>query len=111
MSKKQMRFERNATESLKKVSAVFSQRGGEYADTWENGRWLALIAVAKSIGISLSHNEARRIGAAAMFDVKYSRLEGGYKEDSIIDGIAYAANLIAEMAIQNEQTNHSGPKT
>lgn len=90
-------FDTNATETLKQVEDTFCQRGGEYGDTWRNGQWLAIKAVAKTMGIALNPEQARKLVAAALVDVKYQRLEGGYKEDTIIDGIAYSANLAAEM--------------
>ena len=96
-----MRFERNADRTLGKVKVIFTQRGAEYSDTWEDGQWLALIAVARRMGIKLSKEQARRLAAAALFDVKYARLSGGYKEDTVIDAIAYAANFAAEEA-ENE---------
>ena len=40
---------------------------------------------------------ARLLAAAALSDVKYQRMEGGYKEDTVIDRIAYDANFAAEM--------------
>ena len=101
MSTEPMRFDRNARKTLAQVDAIFMQRGQEYSDTWEDAQWLALIAVARRMGIKLSKDQARRLGAAALFDVKYARLSGGYKEDTVIDAIAYAANFAAEEAAAN----------
>jgi len=105
-----MRFERNAEASLAKVRAIFTERGGQYADTWELAQWVKTIAVARSIGIELSNEQARKIVAAALCDVKYWRNLGGYKEDNLLDGIAYDANLMAEMST-DEQKHQSGPQT
>lgn len=91
------RINRNALPVLAECCEVMGSRGMEYGDTWENNRWLAVIAVARQFDIHLSISAARAIGAAAMVDVKYSRLEGGYKDDSLVDGINYAANLVGEM--------------
>jgi len=90
-------FKENAVATLAQVHETFCQRGGEYGDTWRNCQWLAVKAVARRLGITLTTEQARKIAAAVLVDVKYQRLEGGYKEDSLIDGIAYEANLVAEM--------------
>lgn len=104
-----MMFERNADASISKVRAIFTERGGQYADTWALAQWVKTIAVARSIGVELTNEQARKLVAAALCDVKYWRNLGGYKEDNFIDGIAYDANLVALMAA-DEQTNHAGPK-
>lgn len=90
-------FDSNAKATLGRVSSIFQQRGGEYGDTWRDCQWLAIKAVGRKIGLNLTQDQSRKIAAAALFDVKYQRLQGGYKDDSIIDGIAYGANLAAEM--------------
>lgn len=90
-------FDTNAKESLAIVSATFNQRGDEYGDTWRDCQWLAMKSAAEKAGIHLDTQTARLLAAAALYDVKYQRLQGGYKEDSIIDGIAYAANFRSEM--------------
>ncbi len=90
-------FDSNAKATLGRVSEIFQQRGGEYGDTWRDCQWLAIKAVSRKLGLNLTHDQCRKIAAAALFDVKYQRLQGGYKDDSIIDGIAYGANLAAEM--------------
>ena len=90
-------FESNAASSISKVTATFSQRGNEYGDTWRNGQWLNIKAAAKVAGIPMDTDTARLLAAAALSDVKYQRMEGGYKEDTVIDRIAYDANFAAEM--------------
>ncbi len=90
-------FDSNAKATLGRVSEIFQQRGGDYGDTWRDCQWLAIKAVSRKLGLNLTHDQCRKIAAAALFDVKYQRLQGGYKDDSIIDGIAYGANLAAEM--------------
>ena len=90
-------FDTNAKKTLETVSATFNQRGGEYGDTWRNCQWLNVIAAAKLAGIALDVPTARLIAAAALSDVKYQRMEGGYKADTVIDRIAYDANLAAEV--------------
>ena len=90
-------FDSNASQTLTKVTATFNQRGGEYGDTWRNAQWLNIKAAAKVAGISMDTDTARLLAAAALSDVKYQRMEGGYKEDTVIDRIAYDANFAAEM--------------
>lgn len=90
-------FDSNATKTLSKVSATFNQRGGEYGDTWRDAQWLNMKAAAAVAGIQLDIPTARLLAAAALCDVKYQRMQGGWKDDTIIDRIAYDANLAAEM--------------
>jgi hypothetical protein len=92
-------FETNANASIARVTATFGQRGTEYGDTWRNSQWLCAKAVARELGIALTTDQARKIAAGVLVDVKYQRLEGGYKDDSVIDGIAYASNLAEEMRL------------
>lgn len=89
-------FDDNATKTLERVAETFKQRGGQYGDTWKDCQWLAVLAVAGRMGLPLTVPQARLLAAAAFVDVKYQRLQGGYKDDSLIDGIAYTANLAQE---------------
>lgn len=104
------RFSVNAVPVLAEAAEVLDGRGAEYGDTWANNRWLALLAVARRLGIELTLGQARKLGAAALVDVKYSRLEGGYKEDSLLDGVNYAANLVGEMRGNAERGTRNGER-
>jgi hypothetical protein len=97
MIKPEPLFESNANASIARVTATFGQRGTEYGDTWRNAQWLAMRAVARKLAVQIPDEALRPLAAAALYDVKYQRLEGGYKDDSVIDGIAYGANLAEEM--------------
>lgn len=99
-------FESNANASIARVTSTFGQRGAEYGDTWRNAQWLAFRAVAKRFGLEIPESAIRPLCAAVMVDVKYQRLEGGYKDDSIVDGIAYSANLAEEMRAFEPQPRH-----
>ena len=90
-------FDTNASATIARVSATFNQRGGEYGDTWRAAQWLNMKAVAKLAGIALDTETARVLAAAALSDVKYQRMQGGYKDDTIVDRIAYDANLAQEI--------------
>lgn len=105
----QQLFELNATRTINRVAQTFQQRGNEYADTWRHGQWLAMKATAERIGLNLDQDECRMLAAAALVDVKYARLMGGYKDDTVIDGIAYAANWAEEMRAFDEK--HKGQHT
>lgn len=111
-------FESNAEATIKRVQATFRERGGEYGDTWEDCQWLALRAVAKERGVTIPGDSLRAIAAAVLVDVKYQRLQGGWKDDSVIDGIAYQANLAEEMQpvkqpelAAKSEPNHPPPGT
>jgi len=91
-------FEQTATATLARVEETFSTRGQEYSDTWRNNRHLALRAVYKKLTErELPIEICNALAAAAFFDAKYSRLEGRFKDDSFIDGIAYSAYLAEEV--------------
>ena len=89
-------FGQNAIPVLDECLTVLKQRGSEYSDTWLLCQWFTMKAVAKSLGLELTQDQARKLTAAAFVDMKYYRLAGGYKEDSLVDLINYAANLIGE---------------
>lgn len=97
MSQEQQLFEQRASATLKRVASIFCQRGTEYSDTWKEAQFLKMKAVAKKLGAVIPNDAYRAIACAAFCDMKYSRLAGGYKEDSIDDGIAYDAFLADEV--------------
>ncbi len=90
-------FERRALGTINRVTATFGQRGTEYGDTMKDCQWLTLLATAKRLGIPLTKEHARAIAIAGMVDIKYQRMQGGYKDDNIVDGIAYASFHADEM--------------
>ena len=91
------KFEYHADATLDRVRATYAQRGTEYADTWRDAKFLAMQATAQKLGLKLSNDQCRVLCAAGLVDVKYHRLSGGYKDDSVIDGIAYQAMWCNEM--------------
>ena len=93
------KFETNADATLDRVRATYSQRGGEYADTWGTCRFPVMTSVAKELGISISPQHFRALASAALCDMKNERMTGGWKEDNMIDGIAYDAFLVEEMRL------------
>jgi hypothetical protein len=93
------KFETNADATLDRVRATYSQRGGEYADTWGTCRFPVMTSVAKELGISISPQYFRALASAALCDMKNERMTGGWKEDNMIDGIAYDAFLVEEMRL------------
>lgn len=90
-------FEERADRTLDKVRAVYAQRGNEYADTWRTCRFLAMKATAKKLGLAIPDDQMRVLATAAFYDMKYERLSGGYKDDSVIDAIAYGSFWVDEM--------------
>ena len=96
-SKIQPLFEQRANATLSKVTATFGQRGTEYGDTWRNCRFVVMKAIARELRLNIPDDAYRALATAAFVDMKYQRNEGGYKEDSLIDGIAYGAFLADEM--------------
>lgn len=90
-------FERRALASIARVTATFGQRGSEYGDTMKDCQWLALLAAAKALGYTIDPKHARAIAIGGMVDIKYQRFQGGYKDDTAIDGVAYESFWADEM--------------
>jgi hypothetical protein len=93
-------FAHHADATLERVQATYQERGDQYGDTLKDCQWLKLRAVGRRFGIEIPPDLALALGVAAWCDVKYQRNQGGYKDDSIIDGIAYdavLAGVVAEM--------------
>lgn len=90
-------FETYADLSFGRVRATYAQRGTEYGDSWRNCQWLAMRATCRKLGIEIPERFLRALAVAALYDVKYQRLEGGYKDDSVIDAMAYGGLWAEEM--------------
>jgi hypothetical protein len=93
-------FAHHADATLERVQATYQERGDQYGDTLKDCQWLKLRAVGRRFGVEIPPDLALALGVAAWCDVKYQRNQGGYKDDSIIDGIAYdavLAGVVAEM--------------
>jgi hypothetical protein len=91
------KFQENAVATLSRVRGIFEERGGQYGDTWRNCQFLTMKAVAEKYGIKIDSKFYRALATAAFVDKKYARLEGGYRDDNLIDGIAYQAYLAEEV--------------
>ncbi len=91
-------FDQRVTATLARCTDTFRSRGDQYGDTWRDCQHLALRAILFTMwGIKLSDTQCRALASAVLVDVKYQRLEGGYTEDHLIDGINYQAFLADEM--------------
>lgn len=99
-------FETFADATLNRVRGTYATRGTEYGDTWRNAQWLALRATRDKLGLNIPDSMLRAVAAAVLYDVKYQRLEGGFKDDSVVDGIAYGALWAEEM--QQQELNKIG---
>lgn len=98
-AKKKPTFESFADATLAKVRATYGQRGVEYADSWNIETFhspftdLVIQQNANTKSGLTNAGLKRLLAAAALCDVKLSRMSGGYKEDTLIDLIAYIAFL------------------
>jgi len=90
-------FASHADTTIDRVRETYAERGEQYGDTWGLAPFLALKATLRRAGIVFEERDLRSIAAAVLVDIKYARLIGGYKDDSIIDGIAYSALWAEEM--------------
>lgn len=91
-------FNRAGNATLERCTAVSNQRGTEYLDTWALENQITTFTVATLRAIlgdeltsGLTGDELRLIKNAALIDVKDERMLGGFKEDTIDDGINYRA--------------------
>jgi hypothetical protein len=96
-------FERTADATLATTRATYSQRGGEYGDSWSLENMVATFTehTLKAIGNDRSPAAIRLLVMAALVDVKDSRMTGPFKADSIIDGVAYRASY-CQMRLEYE---------
>lgn len=92
-------FQNNALTSLQRCQAIFTERGDEYGDSWRHCRFSTMRSVCEKFGIIVPDGMFRMVALAAMIDQKYSRQEGGYKDDSMLDGINYQLALAEEVRL------------
>lgn len=97
MSTNQPLFEEYAVSTLDRAKATYAGRGLEYGDTWRQCRFLKMEAVARQLGCAINPQHFRALATAAFADMKYWRFLGGFKDDSLIDGINYDSFLAEEM--------------
>jgi hypothetical protein len=108
-------FERCAGAMLAEVSEIFTQRGQEYSDTWATKNQVSTFTrqtLRDVFGIDVKAIDATQIRlllAAALVDVKDSRMLGPHKRDTHIDGVAYRA-LYAQLREEWEQARKVKPR-
>lgn len=90
-------FERRALLTIKRAIETFAGRGIEYGDTWGECTFNTMKSVARKLGCQINPEHFRALATAAFIDMKYWRHLGGYKDDSMVDGINYSAFLAEEM--------------
>jgi hypothetical protein len=101
-------FETHALATLDRAKSIFAGRGTEYGDTWRECRFLKMAAVARELGLAIPAHYLRALATAAFADMKYWRFLGGFKDDSLVDGINYDAFLAEEMRRVTESPPVSG---
>ena len=87
-------FNLAADATLARCQVIHAQRGSEYSDTWALDNIHAPVlrlALRETFGFTATAEELRLITAAALADVKDSRLIGEWKPDNMDDGINYRA--------------------
>lgn len=99
-------FESHMEATLKRATGICTQRGTEYKDSWANPSTKMMDAVASKLGFIIPQQYKRALMLAVLVDVKYNRLDGGYKDDSVIDSINYNAVLAEEMEQLQGQTEN-----
>lgn len=84
-------FESGANKTLETVKATYSQRGQEYADSWDLAYMVSTFtrSTLAAFGITLTDEQIRLLQCASLVDIKDSRMIGPWKADSAVDGIAY----------------------
>ena len=104
-------FVRNTKKTVKEVLAVITERAKQYGDSWSEVEYLTFKAIIKKITnnqVIPSNDECRAMAAAIMCDIKYHRLKGGYKKDTIIDLISYESFLASQMETLKEEGTSNG---
>jgi hypothetical protein len=105
---KQAAFNSAADRTLARAAAIHQQRGSEYEDSWalENVHAPFITHVLREVfGLTgASAEELRLVMAAALVDVKDSRMGGVFKLDTIDDGINYRAAFCSWM--EDYQSGH-----
>jgi hypothetical protein len=108
-------FNAAAEAVLAECSAICTQRGGEYRDSWhlDNQQVPFLDHVHREIGhgMPFSPEEKRLIVMASIADVKISRLAGAFKRDTYVDLINYVAALCSLLERYVEAKAPSGSKS
>src|SRR5574343_783317 len=99
-------FNHHADATLVRVRATYAERGQQYGNTWASCQWLKLKAVARALGVEVPDHAVRAIALGVLGDVKDQRNQGGYKDDSTVDEIAYNAVLAEEMQIALKAKNN-----
>lgn len=114
-------FDTLADATLERVQQTYSYkqqegRGAQYGDTMRECEFLTVQAVAgELLDPTLCDEQDYRLACflAGMVDMKLERMRGGYRDDNLVDLIAYAAAL-AELMKQltegelNDRDNTSG---
>lgn len=93
---KRQAFNVAADTTLNRCQDIHAQRGSQYADTWDLSNVHAPVlsmALRHTFGFNATPEELRIITAAALCDVKDSRLIGAWHVDNMDDGINYRAAL------------------
>lgn len=79
-------------------NAIMQERGGQYGDSWGECQWLALRATMRKVSGPIDSPEiCRAMALAALVDIKYQRLMGGYKEDTPQDLCNYLKGYVVAM--------------
>jgi len=86
-----------AGETLERCISVFRERGTQYADTMRICQFLLMKAVARELKIDIPQEYFRVLCIAGFADMKYGRLLGGYKQDTVEDSINYHGFVAEEM--------------
>ena len=102
-------FGQYTTATLDRCKAVFEERAGQYSDTMKECQWLLMQAIADDLGIDIPPDCFRVLAIAGLVDIKYTRLLGGYKQDTIEDGINYSGFVAEEMRILKQKHTHANP--
>lgn len=94
-------FDELVAEGLEAAEKVCGQRGAEYGDSYAHNRCVTLNAVKQARKSAIADQTSQQWDLAeelaAMVDIKFCRLEGGYKDDTLLDLINYVAALKAHM--------------
>jgi hypothetical protein len=93
---------------LNKAIEIVDQRGQQYGDTLRDCQWLIMRATIEDLFASCRIFGAgclRALAIAGLCDIKYQRVQGGYKEDNIDDGINYLSILPEMIRLAKDESS------
>ncbi len=107
-------FPESADSTIEKVRQTYTTREGEYGDSFhlDNQAPGFLRTTLARFGVTVTPEQLRLIQLASLIDTKMQRMIGPFKEDTLVDLIAYVAvynELRAKYERRDDAPNPTAP--